>query len=114
MEAIQQDNCNVRFTHVASATKDGVVGGDGVEVKVDTIVCATGTSQRSREPRAGFARRLTRRLVAGFDVSFRPRFPVIGRNGVDLREKWKVAAEGYLGVSCADMPNWVCFLGPNW
>lgn len=53
-------------------------------------------------------------MPIGFDVAFRPRFPVIGRNGVDLRDKWAHAAEGYLGVSCPDMPNWVTFLGPNW
>ncbi|KAF5970676.1 flavin-binding monooxygenase [Fusarium coicis] len=91
MKAIQEDNVEVRFTSVDEITEDGVIGGDGVEHKVDAIVCAT-----------------------GFDCTHRPRFPVVGRNGVDLREKWKDFAEGYFGVACPDMPNWVTFLGPNW
>ncbi|TVY93944.1 putative sterigmatocystin biosynthesis monooxygenase [Lachnellula willkommii] len=50
----------------------------------------------------------------GFDVSYRPRFPVIGRGGVNLQDKWKDAAEAYFGLACAEMPNWLTFLGPNW
>lgn len=33
------------------------------------------------------------------DVSYRPRFPLIGLNGVDLREKWAKVPEGYFGVT---------------
>ena len=62
MVAIQEENVDVHFTAVKEATEDGVVGADGVERKVDTIVCAT-----------------------GFDVSYRPRFPLVGRGGLDLK-----------------------------
>lgn len=62
MQAIQKENVDVHFTAVKSCTEDGVVGEDGVERKVDTIVCAT-----------------------GFDVSYRPRFPLVGKNGTDLK-----------------------------
>lgn len=82
MLAIQEPNVDVHFTHVASCTEDGVVGGDGVERKVDSIVCAT-----------------------GFDVSYRPRFPIVGRDGIDLKEKWKVCPESYLGLAIPDFPN---------
>lgn len=91
MLAIQKENVDVHFTAVKSITEEGVVGKDGEERKVDTIVCAT-----------------------GFDVSYRPRFPVIGKNGVDLCEKWKDAPESYLGLACPDMPNWMTFIGPTW
>jgi len=84
-------NIDVHFTAVKSITEDGVVGEDGKEQKADTIVCAT-----------------------GFDVSYRPRFPVIGRNGIDLGEKWKDAPESYLGLLVSDMPNFVMFVGPQW
>lgn len=84
MEAIQKENVDVNFTHVQSITEDGLLGGDGVERKADTIVCAT-----------------------GFDVSYKPRFPIIGKNGVDLRKKWAVSPEGYLGLGVPDMPNFV-------
>lgn len=82
---------SVHFTAVESITLDGVVGEDGIERKCDAIICAT-----------------------GFDLSFRPRFPVIGKNGVSIQDKWKDAAEAYFGLGCADFPNWLMFMGPNW
>lgn len=91
MQAIQQPNVSVHFTAVESVTPDGVVGEDSIERKCDAVICAT-----------------------GFDVSFRPRFPIIGKNGINLQDKWKDAAEAYFGVACADMPNWICIIGPNW
>jgi cation diffusion facilitator CzcD-associated flavoprotein CzcO len=91
MEAVQQPNVDVHFTSVTSCTEDGVVGADGVERKVDAIVCAT-----------------------GFDNTYRPRFPVVGRDGVDLREKWATCPEAYLGLAVPAMPNYITFFGPSW
>lgn len=42
MVAIQEENVDVHFTAVESCTEHGVVGADGVEREVDTVVCATG------------------------------------------------------------------------
>lgn len=75
MSAIQEPNVDVHFTPVTEVTEDGVIGEDGIERKVDTVICAT-----------------------GFDTSFKPRFPLIGQGGIDLREKWRVCPEGYLGL----------------
>ncbi|TVY26051.1 FAD-binding monooxygenase [Lachnellula hyalina] len=94
LQAIQEPNVDLRFTGVSRITEDGVVGDDGVERKCDVIVCATGP--------------------LGFDTTYRPRFPVVGRGGVNLQDKWKYAAEAYFGLACADMPNWLTFIGPNW
>jgi hydroxyversicolorone monooxygenase len=91
MTAIQKPNVDVHFTAVNKITEDGVVGEDGVERKVDTIVCAT-----------------------GFDVSYRPRFPIVGQNGTDLADKWRVCPEGYLGLGIPEFPNFLTFIGPNW
>jgi len=91
MIAIQKPNVDVHFTPVVKITEDGVVGEDGEERKVDTVVCAT-----------------------GFDVSYKPRFPIYGKGGVDLREKWKVCPEGYLGLGVPEMPNLLWFVGPTW
>ncbi|KAH7070063.1 hypothetical protein FB567DRAFT_218995 [Paraphoma chrysanthemicola] len=91
MEAIQKENVDVHFTAVDEINETGVIGSDGKHREVDTIVCAT-----------------------GFDVTYRPRFPVIGKNGVDLYEKWKDTPEAYMGVGCPDMPNWLIFIGPTW
>lgn len=58
---------------------------------VDTVICAT-----------------------GFNMSFSPRFPIVGRNGVDLQKKWLNATpECYLSVTVADMPNYFLYLGPG-
>ncbi|KAK5550925.1 hypothetical protein LTR46_011068 [Exophiala xenobiotica] len=91
MAAIQKPNVTVHFTAVNQITENGVIGADGVFREVDTIVCAT-----------------------GFDVSYRPRFPIIGRNNVSLAEKWKKVPEGYLGLAVPDMPNLILFVGPAW
>ncbi|RFU31171.1 hypothetical protein B7463_g5169, partial [Scytalidium lignicola] len=90
MRAIQQPNVDVQFAHVVKITEDSVVDSNGNSFKPDTIICAT-----------------------GFDVSYRPRFPVVGRNGVDLRDKWKVRPESYLGLSVPDIPNFITFIGPT-
>lgn len=91
MAAIQKENVDVHFTAVASCTEDGVVGEDGEERKVDTIICAT-----------------------GFDVSYKPKFELVGLNGTDLKEKWSKCPEGYLGLAIPDMPNMITFIGPTW
>ena len=67
------------------------MGADGVEHECDTIVCAT-----------------------GFDVSYRPRFPIVGAQGIDLADKWKICPEGYLGLAVPGFPNFLTFIGPNW
>jgi cation diffusion facilitator CzcD-associated flavoprotein CzcO len=91
MRAIQEPNVDVHFAAVSKITEDSVIDTDGNEKKVDTIVCAT-----------------------GFDVSYRPRFPIVGQNGVELGEKWKVCPESYLGLTVPDMPNFITFIGPTW
>lgn len=80
MEAIQKPNIDVHFTAVVEITEDGAIGEDGIERKCDTIICAN-----------------------GFDTSFKPRFPIIGKNGVNLYEKWESAPEGYMGLVCPGM-----------
>ncbi|KAF7531247.1 hypothetical protein G7054_g9044 [Neopestalotiopsis clavispora] len=91
MAAIGKENIDVHFTAAGRITEDGVIGSDGIERKADTIILAT-----------------------GFDVSYRPRFPVIGRNGVSLSEKWATQPEAYLGLTVPDMPNYLMFIGPTW
>lgn len=91
MEAIQKENVNVHFEEVVRITENGVVGSNGTEVEVDTIVCAT-----------------------GFDVSYRPRFPIVGLNSTELADKWKLCPEGYLGLAIPEFPNFLTFIGPAW
>lgn len=90
MKAIQADNVHVHFTPVTSVKDNAVVGEDGTEREVDTIVCAT-----------------------GFDVSYKPRFPIVGRDGIDLAQKWGATPEGYLGLGVPGLPNFLTFIGPT-
>lgn len=60
----------------------------GEEYKVDVIVCAT-----------------------GFDVSHRPTFPLLGRNGLDLRDFWEKEPIHYMSVTVPGFPN--LFSKPN-
>jgi hypothetical protein len=46
-------------------------------------------------------------------MSFSPRYPIIGKGGVNLQEKWDVNPECYLSVTAADMPNYFMYLGPG-
>lgn len=90
INAIQQENVKVEFSEVVEITENTVKGKNGSEVEVDTIVCAT-----------------------GFDTSFRPNFPIVGRNGVVLHEKWAKHPEAYLGLSVPDMPNFFTFVSTS-
>lgn len=76
MKALTKENVDAHFTGVASVTEDGVVGDDGIERKCDTIICAT-----------------------GFDTTWRPQFPIIGKKGVNLQDKWANETNGYLGLA---------------
>ncbi|KAH7409527.1 flavin-binding monooxygenase-like protein [Cadophora sp. MPI-SDFR-AT-0126] len=91
LKAIQEPNVDVHFAAVNQVTEDSVINSDRNAQKVDTIVCAT-----------------------GFDVRYRPRFPIIGQNGVDLADKWKVCPEAYLDLTVPDIPNFITFIGPTW
>lgn len=42
MKAIQEPNVRVHFTAAKYLTENGIVGEDGVEREVDTVICATG------------------------------------------------------------------------
>lgn len=90
LESLMRPNVQVVASGVTRATSDSVVTADGQTFKVDVIVCAT-----------------------GFDVSLKPKWRMVGRNGVDLNEQWDTEPESYLSVAARDMPNFFIFLGPN-
>ena len=51
--------------------------------------------------------------ATGFDTSFRPYFPILGRNGKNLQDVWRKDCEGYMGVAVPDFPNYFTFAGPS-
>ncbi|KAL2864081.1 flavin-containing monooxygenase [Aspergillus lucknowensis] len=91
LEALTQDNVEMQWDNVAAITEKGILTRAGEEKEYDVIVCAT-----------------------GFDTSFRPAFPLIGRRGVDLAKKWAIEQpKAYFGFLVPGMPNYFCFIGPN-
>jgi hypothetical protein len=42
-----------------------------------------------------------------------PRWPVIGRNGIDLQKAWTEDPACYLSVVAEDMPNYFVYMGPG-
>ncbi|KAG6812856.1 hypothetical protein H0H92_015954 [Tricholoma furcatifolium] len=56
---------------------------------------------------------LTARVRTGFDTTFRYDFPILGRNGVDLSDKFEPTPRTYLAVATDGFPNWFQCLGPS-
>ncbi|KAL1412225.1 hypothetical protein Q8F55_003236 [Vanrija albida] len=81
LEALCQDNCSLVTDRIECFTPTGIRTADGTEHGLDVIVCAT-----------------------GFDVSFRPAFPIYGLNG-NMQDVWAKEARTYLGLFAAELPN---------
>ena len=90
LEALCKDNVDVIPHSASRITQTGIVDDQGTLREVDTIICAT-----------------------GFDTSFQGRFPVYGRNGENLQDRYRVKAETYLSLTTDGFPNYFQSLGPN-
>ncbi|OAP58400.1 hypothetical protein AYL99_07490 [Fonsecaea erecta] len=90
LEALTEDNVTVRSDGIVRVTEDGVQMAKGDKIKLDVLICAT-----------------------GFDTSFRPPFPLIGREGCDLRDEWADEPRSYCSIAAPKMPNYFIISGPN-
>lgn len=90
LESLSKPNVKVVYGEITRVTERGCVCDDGKEYPTDVLICAT-----------------------GFDTGFKPRFPIIGYNGVNLQDQWAKEPHSYLGVGAANVPNYLMFLGPN-
>ncbi|RFU33062.1 hypothetical protein B7463_g3286, partial [Scytalidium lignicola] len=91
LEALLEPNIDVEWDNISKITQKGILTKSGEELEFDAIVCAT-----------------------GFDTSFRPRFPIIGKDGADLADQWDAIPEAYLGLAVPNFPNYFAFIGPNY
>lgn len=89
LDALQKDNVQVIVGEIDEITPSGCVA-NGNHHELDVIICAT-----------------------GFNVSFKPRFPIIGQKGQNLQDLWKTEAHSYMGLGAPEQPNYMHFLGPN-
>ncbi len=90
LEALVADNVSVIPDKIERIDESGILTTDGKHRPVAVIVCAT-----------------------GFDTSFQGRFPIYGRGGVNLQDRYKTRPETYLGVCTDQFPNFFQSLGPN-
>lgn len=105
LEALGKENVRVVTDHIAEIVPEGIKTTTGEVIKVDMFICAT-----------------------GFDISFCPRYPVIGNNGLSLAEAWKDKPAAYMSVAVPGFSNHfsesllnhlrnlltvVVYLGPN-
>ncbi|MBB3047519.1 cation diffusion facilitator CzcD-associated flavoprotein CzcO [Litorivivens lipolytica] len=76
---------------IARITEQGIVTTQGQEIPLDLIVYSTGFDA-------------TDGLIS---------YPVHGRGGVALRDKWQTYPRAYLGTTVPDFPNLFIVTGPN-
>lgn len=90
LEALTDDKVDLIKSKIVKFDATGIITADGKHRPVDMIVCAT-----------------------GFDTTFTPRFPVKGRGGLSLAERWKETTENYLSIATDGFPNYFMCFGPN-
>ena len=89
--ALQAANAELVPHAATRVTTDGIVGADGIERKVDTIIFGTGF------------------YVTNTAMSK----TVVGRYGRTLGDLWAGSPQAYLGTTCHGFPNAFLMFGPN-
>lgn len=84
LEALVRDNVSVSFGTPQRITEKGIVLHDGKLAKADIIICAT-----------------------GFDLFFKPRFPLIETNDTNLANLWTTDAKAYMSLAVPQFPNYL-------
>lgn len=83
LQALTKPNVELRRSGIKRFVAEGIELESGEVLKVDAIICAT-----------------------GFNTSFRPRFPIIGRDG-NLQDRWaKETPKAYMSCAVAGLPNY--------
>ncbi|KAI1390690.1 FAD/NAD(P)-binding domain-containing protein [Hypoxylon trugodes] len=90
LEALIESNVDFITDPIEVITPTGVALKSGRSVPVDTLVCAT-----------------------GFNTSSAPPFPIYGRGGLSLQERFTPYPSAYLSVAVDSFPNFFMMLGPN-
>jgi cation diffusion facilitator CzcD-associated flavoprotein CzcO len=83
LEALRAPNVEVITEDMVTVVSDGIQLASGEIIKLDAIICAT-----------------------GFDTSFAPRFPLVGRNG-NVQDIMKAdIPKGYMSCALPGVPNY--------
>ncbi|KAI0154842.1 hypothetical protein GGR57DRAFT_502038 [Xylariaceae sp. FL1272] len=90
LETLRKPNTDVITEGIASIVPDGIQLESGEIIKLDAIICAT-----------------------GFDTSFTPRFPLVGRNG-NVQDIFKnEVPRSYMSCALSGLPNYFTIMGPS-
>lgn len=84
LESFLEDHVELAEGDIKAFTENGLVTAQGQEYNADVIICAT-----------------------GFDVSFKPNFPILGREGISLGKLWEKDPAAYLSVAARGFPNFM-------
>jgi hypothetical protein len=90
LESLVRENVGFITSTIDHIDKGGIRDHVGVERRYDAIICAT-----------------------GFDTTYLPRFPLIGKDGQDLRKRWQSFPETYCSIAVDGFPNYFFINGPN-
>ncbi|KAK1141812.1 hypothetical protein N8T08_008477 [Aspergillus melleus] len=90
LEALTVEKVDVITSNTVKVKKDGIVAADGAHHPTDVPACAT-----------------------GFDTTFTPRFPVLGRGGLSLSDRWEKTPETHLSPAVDEFPKYFICFGPN-
>ncbi|KAH6660128.1 hypothetical protein BKA67DRAFT_546945 [Truncatella angustata] len=90
LEAVRAQNVEIVSEGIARFVPEGIQLNSGKVLKLDAIVCAT-----------------------GFDTSFCPRFPIVGRYGNVQDRMTAETPKGYMSCALPGVPNYFTFFGPN-
>ncbi|ETZ99635.1 pyridine nucleotide-disulfide oxidoreductase family protein [Mycobacterium kansasii 824] len=91
LQTLKRDNVELVRTPIRRITRHGIVTEDGREYDADVMVYATGFRHT--------------------DVLWP--LKILGRNGIDLRERWGTRPCAYLGITVPDFPNLFLIYGPE-
>lgn len=89
LEALIGEKTACYTESIGGITLNGFLTAYGIEVDVDVIICAT-----------------------SFGTSFRPRFPIINLDKVDIATHWKKNPESYIAISVSNVPNYFMYSDP--
>lgn len=83
LEAVRSPSTELITEGIAGFVKEGIQLESGRIIELDAIICAT-----------------------GFDTSFTPRFPLVGRDG-DIRDRFREdIPRGYMSCALPSVPNY--------
>jgi cation diffusion facilitator CzcD-associated flavoprotein CzcO len=84
LECFLEPNVTLAEGTIETFTEKGIKTSTGEEYEADIIIAAT-----------------------GFDVSFKPYFPIVGRDGKTLTKEWAEEANAYLALAAHGFPNFM-------